>query len=54
MTDISKAIERLKEDGIESFELMGILVIPCNTAEEIYDMAEKARKIFKEIDYNKS
>lgn len=54
MTDIPKAIERLKEDGIEAFELMGILVIPCSSAEEIYTMAERARRIFKEIDYNKS
>ncbi len=54
MTDISAAIARLKEDGIESFEGSGILIIPCTEPEQIYDMATKARRIFKEIDYQKS
>ena len=54
MTDISAAITRLKEDGIESFEGSGILIIPCNDPEAIYDLATKARRIFKEIGYEKS
>ena len=54
MTDISAAIARLKEDGIESFEGSGILIIPCTNPEAIYDLATKARRIFKEIGYEKS
>ena len=54
MTDISKAIARLKEDSIDSFELASVLVIPCNSAEEIYDLANKARRVFKEINFEKS
>ena len=54
MTDISAAIARLKEDGIESFEGSGILIIPCDNPEVIYDLATKARRIFKEIGYEKS
>ena len=54
MTDIGKAIEYLKENGIESFEGAGILVIPVSNPEEIYDMASKVRRLFKEIGYEKS
>ncbi len=54
MTDISVAIARLKEDGIESFEGPGILIIPCTEPEQIYDLVNKVRRIFKEIDYQKS
>ncbi len=54
MNDISVAIARLKEDGIESFEGSGILIIPCTEPEQIYDMVNKVRRIFKEIDYQKS
>lgn len=54
MTDISAAIARLKEDGIESFEGSGILIIPCTSPDDIFDLAMKARRIFKEINYEKS
>lgn len=54
MTDISKAIERLKEEGIESFELTGILVIPCESPDDIFKMVGKVRRLLKEIDYQKS
>ena len=54
MTDISAAIARLKKDGIESFEGSGILIIPCTEPEQIYDIANEVRRIFKEIDYQKS
>ena len=54
MTDIGKAIKHLKENGVEAFEDNGILVIPCSSPEEIYDLAGKARRLFKEIDYQKS
>lgn len=54
MTDIGKAIEALKEHNIESFDGHGILVIPASSPEDIYPMAEKARRIFKEIGFEKS
>lgn len=54
MTDILKAIDALKEVGIEAFEGHGILVIPASSPEDIYPMAEKARRVFKEIGYEKS
>lgn len=54
MTDVSAAIARLKKDGIGSFEGSGILIIPCTEPEQIYDLVNKVRRIFKEIDYQKS
>lgn len=54
MTDISAAIARLKKDNIESFAGPGILIIPCNDPEAIYGLVTKARRIFKEIGYDKS
>lgn len=52
--DISDAVKKLKEHGIEAFEGKGILVIPCSTPEEIFDLANDVRRIFKEVGYNKS
>lgn len=54
MTDISTAIEALKGIGIESFELSRILVIPVDKPEDIYPTVEKARRVFKQIGYEKS
>ncbi len=54
MTDIPAAIAELAKYGIESFELAGVLTIPCGSPEEIYMMANKVRGIFKGIDYQKS
>ena len=54
MTDIGIAIKALKDAGIEGFESSGILVIPCSSPEEILNMASKARRIFKEIGFEKS
>ena len=51
---IQDGIRYLKESGIESFEGSGILVIPCSSPDEIYDLANKVRRIFKECGYNKS
>ena len=52
---MNKAINYLKEKGIDAFDGgSGILVIPCTTPEEIYDLANKVRKYFKEIGYEKS
>ena len=54
MTDISAAIDALKEHNIEAFDLSNILVIPVTSPEQIYDTANNARRIFKEIGYEKS
>jgi hypothetical protein len=54
MTDIPAAIAELEKYGIEAFELSNILVIPCGSPEEIYMLANKVRRIFKGIDYQKS
>ena len=52
---IDKAIEALKTlYKISAFEDSGILVIPCSSPEEIFDMATKIRSLFKEIGFNKS
>lgn len=53
-SDIDRALLYLKERGIEGFSQDSILVIPCSSPEEIYDMAGKVRRIFKEIGYEKS
>ena len=54
MIDSDKAVDILKERGIESFVLGGVLTVPCSSPDDIYDMAEKLRKIFKEIGFEKS
>lgn len=52
---MNKAIEYLKTKGIEAFDGGdGILVIPCSSPEEIYDMASNVRRYFKECGYEKS
>lgn len=54
MIDIDEAVDILKKRGIEAFELSGVLTVPCSSPDDIYDTAEKLRKIFKEIGYDKS
>ena len=54
MTDIGVAIEHLSKSGIEAFDGHGILVMPASSPEDIYPLAEKARRIFKEIGFEKS
>ena len=49
-----KAILYLKEHGIESFELMGVLVIPVSNPEELDIQASKISKLLKECGYDKS
>lgn len=51
---IEEAIKHLKENGIEAFEGAGIVIIPASSPEEIYDLAGRVRKIFKECGYTKS
>ena len=54
MISIDEAVNILKERGIEAFELSGVLTVPCSSPDDIYDTAEKLRRIFKEIGYDKS
>ena len=54
MTDIQVTIEYLRGKGIESFEGPGILIIPCDNPEEIYDLATRCKRYFKEIGFEKS
>lgn len=54
MIDIDEAVNILKERGIEAFELSGVLTVPCSSPDDIYNTAEKLRRIFKEIGYDKS
>ena len=53
-SDIDRALLYLKEAGIEGFSQDGILVVPCDKPEDIYDTANKLRRLFKEIGYEKS
>lgn len=53
-SDIDRALLYLKDNGIEGFSQDSILVIPCSSPEEIYNMAGKVRRLFKEIGYEKS
>lgn len=53
--DISQAVKELNDRGIEAFEGAGsILIIPCSSPDDIYDLASKARRVFREIGYYKS
>ena len=50
---MKKAIDYLKENGIEAFEGSGILVIPCSSPEDIYDLVGKVKNLLKDIGYEK-
>ena len=54
MISIDEAVNILKMRGIEAFELSGVLTVPCSSPNDIYDTAEKLRRIFKEIGFDKS
>ena len=54
MLSIDEAVNILKMRGIEAFELSGVLTVPCSSPDDIYDMADKLRRIFKEIGFQKS
>jgi len=54
MISCEQAVSILKERGIEAFELSGVLTVPCSSPDDIYNTAEKLRKIFKEIGFDKS
>ena len=54
MTNINRAIEALKENGIEAFDVSGILTVPCDTPDDIVYMVSKVKHVLKRIDYQKS
>lgn len=54
MTNIDEAVAFLKERGIESFGLMGILTIPIKSAEHLDQVASDISKLLKECGYEKS
>lgn len=51
---IEMAIKKLKEKGIESFELMGILVIPVSSCEHLDQTAKDIKRLLDDIGYDKS
>lgn len=51
---IDKAIEYLKEHGIESFERMGILVIPVRSVENLDQTAKDMKRMLDSIGFDKS
>ena len=60
MTDISKAIQYLKENGVEdAVEVGGVLVVPYDYVhdadpDKIYRIISKLKGLLKDIDFNKS
>ena len=54
MTNIDIAIDHLKRYEIEAVEKSGILVIPCNGPQELFETVNKVRRYLKEIEYEKS
>lgn len=51
---MEKAIKYLKENGIEAFEGSGILIIPCTSPEEIYNLVYRVKTLLKDVGYEKS
>lgn len=51
---IEKAIAFLKEHNIESFERMGILIIPVESPEHLDQIAKDIKRLLDECDYDKS
>lgn len=51
---IEKAIGFLKEKGIESFERMGILIIPVESPENLDQVAKDIKRLLNECGYDKS
>ena len=53
---IEKANEHLKQNGIESFERMGILVIPVRSEDvkNLDSIAKNMKRLLDNIGYNKS
>ena len=58
MSDISKAIAHLKENGIDAVEVGGLVVIPYNYIHDdpnkFCDTISKLKSLLKDIDYHKS
>ncbi len=54
MTDFDTTIAFLKTKGIESFELMNILVIPVTSCEHLDQVAKDIKRLLNEVGYEKS
>lgn len=54
MDKIEIAIAHLKTKGIESFELMNILVIPVTSCEHLDQTAKDIKRYLEECGYDKS
>ena len=54
MSDIGKAADHLKANGIEAFEGSNILVIPCDGPDYIVGLVSRVKKLLSEINYEKS
>lgn len=54
MNEFEIAIEYLKKQGIEAFELMNILVIPVDSPKKIMPTVSKVKTYLKECGYQKS
>lgn len=48
------AREALKDEGIEAFEKMGVIIIPVDSPEDIERMVRTVKNIFKRIDFQGS
>ena len=51
---MEKGMKYLKDNGIDSFELSGILVVPVSSPEEIETMVPRVKRLLKECGYEKS
>ena len=49
-----KAIEVLKEHGLESFVVSGILMIPIDSVDQLEETVQKVKNLLKECGYEKS
>lgn len=54
MNEFEKAIAHLKTKGIEAFELMNILTIPVESAENLDQVAKDIKRYLQECGYEKS
>ena len=51
---MERAIKFLEQNGIESFEQAGILVVPVSSVVEMYKMISTVKSLLKECGYEKS
>lgn len=51
---IERAIDILKANGYEGFELSGVLMIPVSSSEKLDQIAKDVRRLLESVGYNKS